>query len=368
MTDERDQHFHENLLILGARIRIPAGMDERCWERCRDIFGGRSPAVRRASGLISLRPIRWTAVGLAAALVLGLGLTSWWGGSKPVEAAVVLSRLAEQATTSQLLEISFDNVRADDVKINGRLQLTDIGVAGDLKAEIQEGGANEVITADFSLALSENGGWILIRSLTFPDPDVQPFLAFFLPPGTTTLLQLPKEAAEHVPTDGFRDALSEVHDVATGEIVTFVKEVLQSLDKVGATARTQSDGTTLLTIDIKDAKSLESLLEIARRAFMDEFGDEDINIDDDEEGLLGCTLQIVYDPTGEQVRSFSVSALGDLEGRVTISLRPGPIEEGLMDSARVMTPATRVLDMGAIIPMLMQFSSEWNKNNGDAKE
>ena len=131
-------------------------------------------------------------------------------------------------------------------------------------------------------------------------------------------------------------------------MVKVLKQVIESQDEVGATVRNQRDGTVLLTLPIEDAEALENLIKVVAEAMGEKVDAHDIDIEDDME-LLGCTFSVIYDPDEETVRSFSVSDFGDQNGMITVSLLEGEIDDDLLDSDRVTTPSTRILDLSALI-------------------
>jgi hypothetical protein len=225
---------------------------------------------------------------------------------------------------------------------------------------------------DVSLAISPGDGWVLVRKLEIPDPQAAAILSFVFPPGTETLVILPADA-----TAGSMDLdLDEtLKELSSGKLVDTLKTLIQSHSQVGATVEDQADGTILLTLPIDDAEALESLEELFEGmddeaehapghltvsissgsvADVDE-SDEEADEEPDGYELIGSTLEIVYDPDAEQVRSFVITDLGVTEGTLTVAIEDGEIDPALLDSSRVTTGATRTIDLNAIMSMFEQF-------------
>lgn len=354
INDPNDQQFDQNLKAFAERSVAPAAPSSQVRSRCVETLSGHAgsgPARRRALK----RPALLSGVGLAAAIAIVAGLLFFSDGAPTVRAAVVLEKLSKQVAGDDLIEVTLDAVKADGVNVNGRLQIATKAIAGDINAKIADGDGS--IEVDLSLAISESGGWILIRSLRIPDPQVQAIIDVFLPSGTETLLILPAEIVKEAIQSGLGGDLAEVRGVVSGQVVALLKEILKSNDDVGAVIEDQADGTVKLTLKIENAESFRNLLAIAAKSFPGKFDEKDIvQIDDEDvEDLIGATLSVVYDPDKEVVRSFSIANLGDVEGTIAIAFTGGQIDPALLDSSRVAKPGTRTLDIGAIMGMIESF-------------
>ncbi len=360
-TNDADRSFDANLSAVGERVAAPSGMSNHL--RVAGLAALGAPSRSRRGGFQGLfgRSALFSTIGLAAALVLAVGLFFPNRGGPTVRAAVVLQKLATQVQGDDVLEVMLDGVGVDEVTVNGQIQIAGKAIAGDIHALVRENPDEPPIEVDASLALSEAGGWVLLRKLSVPlEPEVAAIVAGLFPPGTETLLTFSADIAAEIideQTDldvdsGFR----ELRSLAAGQLVDFLKGVIDSQADVGAVVTDQPDGTVLVTITVRDAESLRRLAEIARSA-MGEAADGEIDIDEDDvQEILGCTLGIVYDPWAEAVRSFSISNVGGMSGTITISLRGGAIDPGLLDPARVTTPNTRTFDVGALAAIAKTFA------------
>ena len=359
--NDADQNFDANLIAFGGHVSAPPGISTPA-----TISGlatlNTTPCSRRG-GLTGLfgRSALFSTIGLAAALVLAVGLFFPTGGGPTVRAAVVLEKLATQVQGDDVLEIVLEGVNADEVTVNGRIQIADKAIAGDIHAIVQEDPDKPPMVVDASLAVSEAGGWVLLRKLSVPaEPEVAAIVAGLFPAGTETLLTFSADIAAEIideKIDGdFEFGFGEIRSLATGQLADFLKAVIDSQADVGAVVTDQPDGTVLVTITVRDAESLRKLAEIAKSAMGDTI-DAEIDFDnDDAQELFGCTLGIVYDPKSEAVRSFSVSDVGEMSGKVTISLHGGAIDPGMLDPARVTTPNTRTFDAGALMEIAKTFA------------
>ncbi len=360
MNDPNDQQFDQNLKAFANRSTAPATSSAEVRSRCVETLSGHAgsgPMRRRVlkrSGLLS-------GVGLAAAIAIVAGLLFSPDGTPTVQAAVVLKKLSKQVAGDDLIEVALDAVKTDGVSVSGRLQIATKAIAGDISAKIADDEGH--IEIDVSLAISESGGWILIRNLSIPDPQAQAMIDMVLPSGTETLLILPAEIVNEIVQDGLSSKLAEVRDVVSGQVVEVLKQILDSQDDVGARIQEQADGTVLLTLKIENADSLRNLLALAAKSFPSELDEKDLDqIDDDDvEDLMGATLSVVYDPDKEVVRSFSITNLGDVEGTISIALSGGEIDPALLDSSRVAKPGTRTLDIGALMDMIESFGDAVGK-------
>ena len=305
------------------------------------------------------KPAILSVTGLAAAIAVTVVLLFPWNGPPTVQAAMIMQKLNEQIEQDPLIEVTMEALRIDEVFVEGRLCLSDQAVAGSMKVEIQEGPADGTINVDMSLALSESGGWVLIRELSLPDPEVQPFVELVFPPGSETLLLLPD--LESKMGLGL-DLGEELNDLHSDELMQIMKELIDSHDEFGATLEHQNDGTILLTLPIEDAEALNALGRLADPSSGQTSDDggtivvhkvaisQDGQVDEDDE-LIGATLAVVYDPVTETVRSFGVHDFGSPGSKIMVKIGQGEIDPGLLDPESVTTPNTRVLDLRALEAM-----------------
>ena len=300
---------------------------------------------------LARKPAFISSVGVAAAISLVVGFFQLPQGAARVDAAIILERLSEQIKAPKLLEITLDSLSVEEAFLNGTLQVSPDGVAGDLEITVQEGGGK--IELDIALGITREDGWILVRKLVVPDPQAMAMLNFFLPAGTETLIRLP---SEELGLDIAKELgqLGQLDDLEMDKISEVVQELIDSSDEVGATVRRQRDGTVRLTLPIKDAGTLRALghLKVFQDLLEEEGEDIDIDAeieDGDGEELYGSTIEVVYDPKKQLVRSISIEDIGEMKGRITISLDDGEIDPDLLDSSRVTNDNTRVLDLGALM-------------------
>jgi len=347
-----DRYFHENLIGVGERLRAQVGEVDDSRARCTAILENADIQMNRRRRPRFRGPALLSTLGLAASLGLAVTLLFPLNSGPTVQAATVLAHLAQQVQDDDLLEVVIESVTMDEVTVSGRLQISDTAVAGDLQAVIADANEPLPIEVDATLALSDAGGWILLRKLQVPDPNVQTILGAIIPPGSQLLLTLPPDLTREKLELGNELKLAKIRTVAGGEVAKFVQEVMRSQSAVGAEIVSQNDGTVLVTIPLRDTESLRNLIEIGAQA-MGKDVDGDIDMEDsDLDDLLGGTFRIVYDPKAGAVRSFSVSDVAEMKGTVTVSLRGGAIDPDLLNATRVTTPATRTLDIGAAAGIL----------------
>jgi hypothetical protein len=121
-----------------------------------------------------------------------------------------------------------------------------------------------------------------------------------------------------------------------------------------------------MTLPIRDTAALEAL-ELLIEGDEDVVeGDEgaeaaevdiDLDVGDEDNELIGSTLNIVYDPDTELVRSFAITDFGETQGTISVAIRDGEIDPELLDSARVTTPSTRTLDLDGLQSFVKQFET-----------
>ncbi len=353
-----DQQFHENLQTLGRNMPTPESPSNELRSRCIAEFESASPSPRA----LLKRPALISTLGLAACLALVVGLLFPTNGGPTVQAATILARLNEQIEKPERIVIIMDSIVIEEVSIDGHLQVARAGVAGDVHVVVTED-ENAPFEIDVALALSPDESWVLIRKLQIPDPDVQPILAFFFPPGSETLLILP----EDIDLDDLdTDFSEELQEIASLKLVEAFQELIRSQPDVGATIIEQPDGTLLMTLPIQNAEAISQLILMAVRA-ADKEGEvdleeveaeleSDVSIDGDI-GLIGSTLSIVYDPATGQVRSFTFTDFGQGKGTLSVDISGGMIDPDLFDASRVTTPNTRTFDLAALQSLFEQFDS-----------
>jgi hypothetical protein len=291
-------------------------------------------------------------MGLAAALAIAVGLLFPGSGAPPVEAAVVLTKLTEQVQGDTLIDVTLDSVVADEASVDARIQVAPRAIAGDVHVRVidEDDGPIEI---DASLAISDDGGWVLIRKLVVPLPDeAKPILDMLMPEGSELMLKLPASVVAEILEEKLHAEFDEVHGLASGQIVAVVKGILESKADVGAIVENLGDGTVRLTIPVGDAEAFQNLIRLAARAVGSAHADKiEIDVEDLDEHA-GATFAVVYDPRAEAVRSFSVSNLAGIKGSVSVSLSTGSIDAPMLDPQRVTTSKTRTFDVGALKSMV----------------
>ncbi|MCH8114243.1 MAG: hypothetical protein IIB25_02075 [Chloroflexi bacterium] len=367
-SNDADQHFHDNLQTIGRQVPVPHGVSPGVRAECAAQLGS-SPGTARVTEFTRNRKL-FPAIGLAASLILTAGLLFTWSSGPTVQAAEILAALNEQLQDSRLIELTIDSMVFDEVSISGHIQISDDGVAGDINVTVTEGADKPPIHVDVSLGLSADGGWVLVRELDIPDPQVQAILAFLLPAGTETLIMLPKEMLDR----GFHHDIDEsLQALGSESVAKVLEEIIASASDTGMTVTPQRDGTLLLTIHFDDQEAIAAMGGVIAQALRDSgLGDfDDIKSDEDDEDiedienalrdeedlqkLVGGTVNIVYDQDAGLVRSFSVEDIGEMKGSVTVAIRNGSIDPDLLDSSRVTTASTRTLDLAALQSMFDGF-------------
>lgn len=364
-SNDADQNFHDNLQTVGRQVPVPNGVSPDVRAECAAQLGS-SPGTARVTEFTRNRKL-FPAIGLAASLILTAGLLFTWSSGPTVQAAEILAALNEQLQDSRLIELTIDSMVFDEVSISGHLQISDGGVAGDINVTVSEGADKPSIHVDVSLGLSPDGGWVLVRELDIPDPQVRAILAFVLPAGTETLIMLPKEMLDR----GFHNDIAEsLQALGSESVAKVLEEIIASASDTGTTVTRQRDGTLLLTIHFDDQEAIAAMGGVVAQALRDSgLGDfEDIKSDEDIEDienalrdeedlqkLVGGTVNIVYDQDAGLVRSFSVEDIGEMKGSVTVAIRNGSIDPDLLDASRVTTASTRTLDLAALQSMFDGF-------------
>ncbi len=373
---DHDQQFDDNLSSLGAGLDAPDTLTDAARARCATAFHRPQAEAGSRTMRFVRRPAFLSTIGVAASIALIFGFLYHPAGNGSVDAAVILAKLDDQIRQSPLIDIVIDSVSVEEVFLNGRLQVCESGIAGDIQATVTEYPDEPPIEVDVAFGLSPDSGWVFIRKLVVPDPQVAPILNFFLPPGSTTLVVLSTEEMEFETVD--------VDDFRSETITQIITELIESASDVGATVVEQPDGNILLTLPIKDEATVKALsrlksvsgkntvqvgvgasakhppqldIQIIRSDDGDTDADEATDGDDasDLEELYGITLKVLYDPHEEIVRSLVVEDIGDANGRISVTIGEGEIDPTLLDSARVTDENTRVLDLGAIQNLFKSF-------------
>lgn len=349
--EHRDRQFDENLRTFGRRLAPPPALSNVARERClAQLDGGaRRPGV--VTRVIRHPASRW-AMGMAASIGLVTAVAISWGSGYSAQAAMIFDTLDKQiAVENPVLEIVLDSVGIDEVSVDGHLYVSKTAIAGDVQVRIEDDG--ETIDIDATLAISRGEGWILVRRLVLPDPQAQAVVNIFLPPGGNALLILPKDEIDH---DFGVDIAEALEKFSSKEVIEVLKQIIDDHAEVeGATVENQRDGTVQLTVPIKSAESLGSIMQIVARSLgMGEDGDVEL---DDGEGaeLVGSTFIVTFDPKAQRVRSLKILDLGGSTGSISISIGEGEIDPDLLDSAKFITPQTRVIDLAAIAGMIKRF-------------
>jgi len=338
-----DQQFHENLQALGSDVSVPETASNELRSRCLSEFAA-TPKQRFA---VLKKPALLSTLGLAACLAVAFGLLFPASGNHTVQAATILQKFDEQIAAPKLLEITLDSIVLEEVSVNGRLQVAEAGVAGDLHVVITEGADEPPMDIDLALGIGGDQSWVLIRGLQIHDEDAQPIINWLFPPGAETLLILPTEAVGDLDID----MADEFRDLGSGKLAEIFQKLVDAQSETGATVTERRDGAIVLTMPIDDA---QALVELARIMSDDE---EDIEItieeaeaelDDDELGLIGSTIELVYDPEVELISSFAITGFGAADGTLSVVFSGDDMDPALFDPDRVTTPNTRTLDLGTL--------------------
>lgn len=365
--ENNDRMFDENLRVFGQGTESLPGADEALRSRCADAMNANSAGTRTLRFPALRRPALLSTMGLAASIALVVGWLAPWQTTQTVQAAEILSKLNNLSVEGQLLDIRIDSVALDEVFLNGHLQVSDQGVAGDIQVSVDEGDEG-LIEIDLALGISEEEGWVLLRKLTVPDPTAAVIIGLVLPPGTETLLLLPESIREEIGSEVHEEISDAIAEISTGQVAEVLEEIIRSHEEVGATVDKLRDGTIQLTLPIKDEGALEALAELLTRSIeekveaqRDDDSDESDtrsrrkgppahvsvrgNVHDDGDELIGSTLMVVYDPAKERVRSFGIFDFGERDGSITVDILDEAMDPALLDASRVTTGATRTIDL-----------------------
>lgn len=341
--EKSDETLHELLKARGAEWRLNMRLDPKLHQDCLAMMeSGRAQGRRlRSWG----RRMLVSSMGLAAAIALIVTLAFPLGGNTPVAAKTILTRLAEQVQGDGVLSVTFNNVRVDEITIDGHVQIGTDSIAGDLNVSIEEE-ADKPILVDASLAVTAEKGWVLLRRLEIPEPEAQAIIQLFVGPNAPALILLPDGILKNMELMGEEAPLTEIRRLATGQMAAIVREVVHSGADLGAVVTRHPDGVTQVTLRVKNAETLKKLIEMAAAATGQSVEDGVDISDDDANEIIGCTLAVTFDEQTQSVKSFSFTDIADMQGMITIALLEGAIDPALLDSARVATPATRTIDIG----------------------
>lgn len=356
-----DEQFDNNLLRLGSQTETPAGLSLRARSRCEDSLGHAGQADTHVAHRLR-RPALLSTLAIAAVLAMAVGIFSPFTNGTTVRAATILERLTEQIEEVTLIEVTLDSIVLDNVSLNGKLQVSDGAVAGDISVKVDEGDGQ--VEIDLSLGMSNDEGWILIRKLQVPDAQANMMIGLLFPPGTDTLLKIPSEMLDqHIGMD----IGQELKSLASSDVITFIREMIENPDEIGAIVEEQSDGTILLSLPIESEEVFENIGRWAAESglidvdedeleeALEEVGKEIQSGNDAAGGLIGSTFSVVYDPITESVRSFAIEDIGASNGLISVRLTSGEVDPALLDASRVSTPSTRVLDLSAIEDIVKSF-------------
>lgn len=380
---QADDRFDRNLRIVAANASVPMGPDADTLERCFCSLEHQTSTPNwRMTVQTYRKPILWSTMGMAAAFALFA--TALWPSANPkVHAALVVEKLAKQAQQNPLMELTVENLVVDEVQCTAHLQLGKGGVAGDVNVRVEnkDDDMPGAIEFDASLGLAVDGGWILLRRLSIPDPKAQFFVNMLLPPGQETLLVLPKNS--EIGDELGANIEEGLNELRSGELIQAFKEIIAAHADLGATLTNQPDGTILLSLPIEDEEALAAIVRVFHKmegGAEDETHDEPVvvekktnlkahkshgvkahakahaaHVDHDPNLLVGATVNALYDPATETVRMLEVLGLGSPNAVVRLALRDGDVDPSLLDSTRVAKPGVRILDFGAIEAIIKSF-------------
>jgi len=393
MSNTPDAHdcLDTNLKKIAARVNAPGGPAPEVIDRCLELLDHHPRNSNwRLIFMKFRRPILLSSMGMAAVIALVFVLLPH--NPPAVHAALIAETLGRQSQGDPLIDVQMENVELDELRLTGHLQLGRSGIAGDVSVQIDDD--EGPLTVNAALALSGDGGWVLVRKLAIPDLEAQALLSLFLPPGQETLILLPKDSAMGQELgDEIVEGLSELR---SAEVIGAFKEMIARHAEIGATLTEQRDGTILLSLPIEDGEGLEAIFEqIKQKHDADEAGSHvkegskakkgalrkhhaamakeihkkghhaksgEPKTDEDDNPLRGATLEVVYDPAKETVRMLRILGLGSATGSITVRLREGDIDPALLDSSRVAKPGVRTLDLAALESMFSGMHGDGKKS------
>ncbi|UCC30038.1 MAG: hypothetical protein JSU86_17795 [Phycisphaerales bacterium] len=259
-------HLEDNIkkLLSGTEpeLSMPPASKERILSKLtgrRDAAVLDSPERSLTRRLIEMakKPSVLSGLGVAAAVALVVTLLIPSNGGPAVQAATIVQKLDEQMAQDPLFEVTLDALTAGNVVINGWLQISQQEVVGDIVLT-----AAGAVEADFAMALSDSGMWILVRRLKAFDPHTQEILDTFFPAEGETLLLLPDDMVlqSHVGLD----INAELSELRSGKVIHMLSELIDSPADFGATVEGQEDGTVLLTLPIENTEVIAALEGLVR--------------------------------------------------------------------------------------------------------
>jgi hypothetical protein len=349
-SHDPDQQFHENLQAIGGRLTVPESAPSDLRSRCLDEFGSPDSSSPPSRLAILRKPALLSTLGLAACLAIAFGLLFPTNGGPTVQAATILEKFDKQLAEPKLLEVTLDSIVIDEISVDGQLQVANEGVAGDLHVVVSESADKPPIDIDLALAVGGDESWVLIRSLQLPDDDAQALVQWLFPPGVETLIVLPAETAEDLNVD----LADELRELGSGELAQAFKKLVDAQSETGATITKRRNGTIVMTLPIDDTQALVDLIRVAagEEKNLDELTEEvEAEFDEDELGLIGSTIEFVYDPETEVIRSFSVIGFGDADGTLSVVISGNDLDPAWLDPERVTSPTTRTLDLATLKSM-----------------
>lgn len=367
-------YLGDNLRRLGVRLRRAGEPSAELLSRCAGEFERPRGGTWRIAMRKYKRPVLFSSVSLAAAIALFVGVL-WPSADPTAYAARITETLARQSRQNPSVHVEFAALSVEEVTVSGEIHVGASGLAGDVSVTIADD--EGPLKVDAAVAVTDGGGWVLVRKLILPDAEAQAVLNLLLPPGQETLVLLPKnsEIAHDVSGD-IQDGLRELQ---SGEVIAVFKELIASHAEYGVTVEKQADGMVRLILPIEDEEALEALGEMVERISKGEgvAAKEDHRTGrhpivqtrrkatragavtpDEASGLVGATLSATYDPATETVRMLSISGLGEAKGSITVTLGEGDIDPLLLDSTRVAKPGTRTLDLSAIGSLIERIAKD----------
>ena len=264
--DANQDHLEDNIRKLLSstepELSIPPASKQRILSKLigrQDAAALGSPERSLTRRLIEMakKPSVLSGLGVAAAIALVVTLLVPSNGGPAVQAATIVQKLDAQMSQDPLFEVTLDALTAGNAVINGWLQISQQEVAGDIALTAAGG-----VEADFAMALSDSGMWILVRRLKAFDPHAQEVLDTFFPVGGETLLLLPDDMVlqSHVGLD----INAELSELRSGKVIHMLSELIDSPADFGATVEGQEDGTVVLTLAIENAEVVAALEGLVR--------------------------------------------------------------------------------------------------------
>ena len=368
MNAENDRQLHENLTAIGQSLSAPAAPSSQLRDRCMAILTG-TPVASRWQRLRRHALMPSLAVAASVALIVGIFFSP--GGSKSVDAAVVLSRLDRQISDDATLELKIANLGADDsATVDASILISDAGLLCDFKTT---GRGQEQFDVEFQLAIPDADPWVLVHKLEVADEKAQAMIDAFIPHGTDTLLLLPKELLEvsELELPG-ANAVTKLARANMRTVIEAIQEIVRARPDIGGAIANRADGSMELRLPLKDGdvlkrlvKAVEPALEQAITSLKIEVDESDVSefeswLDGDDNAasedqpdkdLAGSTLVLVYEPASEHVRSLSLVDLGETGGSLSLIIHDGPIDPSRFDAASVTTPQTHRIDTKPFISL-----------------